>query len=56
VSAGYFRCVAFPEEKEICPGTVEQARAGLIDWTLKTLDKLRWDPELGRFEAPEEGR
>jgi len=55
LSGQYFRCVAYPEEKEDCPGTVEQARDALIDWTLKTLDKLRWDPELGRFEAPEDG-
>lgn len=55
LSARYFRCVGYPGDEELCPGTVEQARNALIDWTLKTLDKLRWNPELGRFEAPEDG-
>lgn len=53
LSARYFRCVLDPADKDLCPGPVEAARDALIDWTLKTLDSLRWDPALGRFEATE---
>ena len=55
LSGQYFRCVAYPGEEDLCPGTAEQAGGALIDWTVDILDKLRWDPELGRFEAPKGG-